>query len=468
MWWDEVFTVAVARMPFPNWLSYLFWNDRAQTPGFFALISLWELLGDNEFMVRYVSVMCGTLSIPLIYIVGRRIGGPKVGILSAALLAFSPFHLWYSQEARVYAVEALYGLLSIYLFLRVFEKPCWREALVLAVANCIGLYFHYLFVLVILGQLTFLVLMHAQSPRSLRYGVAANALAGIGFFPWLAAAMATGGFTASGIDWIPPARWYDPVLSFYTLLLGSTNNPRDPLNWLTPVIAISLIVYALRKMETPWQKAAATYLVLALIVPVGVIFLVSLPFVAAKRSIYVDRYMAAQLAPLLILIALGARRLAGASPRLATFGAALAVIPLFLSAWNMYSDRTFARDDYRGIGAYIAIHSDQSRDQLAIEASATLAYSHYDRVGLNQITFSPNDVSLESKVDRVLQSGIPTRLWLLTATLPRDAHGFMPTVDERIASARHDSAKRLLDARFQAEGEYLFPGYMLTLYQTFP
>jgi len=64
-------------------------------------------LGDGEFALRLPSVVLGVAGVAAIYWVGSLIDGPPVGYLSAALLGLSTFHIYYSQEARDYALLAL-------------------------------------------------------------------------------------------------------------------------------------------------------------------------------------------------------------------------------------------------------------------------------------------------------------------------------------------------------------------------
>ncbi|MGC8782587.1 MAG: glycosyltransferase family 39 protein, partial [Anaerolineae bacterium] len=57
--------------------------------------------------LRLLSVIFGVLAIPAIYAAGRRIFGPRVGLVAAGLLAISPLHIYYSQEIRMYGLVAL-------------------------------------------------------------------------------------------------------------------------------------------------------------------------------------------------------------------------------------------------------------------------------------------------------------------------------------------------------------------------
>jgi len=54
----------------------------------------------SEAALRSLSLLAGLISIYLLYLLGRALLGAGVGLISAALLALSPFALYYSQEAR--------------------------------------------------------------------------------------------------------------------------------------------------------------------------------------------------------------------------------------------------------------------------------------------------------------------------------------------------------------------------------
>ena len=66
-----------------------------------------QLFGASDFAFRYPSVLFGVLLIPLIYKLGRRMGGRTVGMLVALLAAVNPLQVYYSQEARMYTLLVL-------------------------------------------------------------------------------------------------------------------------------------------------------------------------------------------------------------------------------------------------------------------------------------------------------------------------------------------------------------------------
>ncbi len=96
-------------------------QDRTHVPLYFFLLHfLIQLAGDSDFTLRFLSVLFGVLIVPLIYVMGKKLGHARVGLWAAVLATFSPFYLWYSQEARMYTLLVFLGLLSVY---------CLRRAL---------------------------------------------------------------------------------------------------------------------------------------------------------------------------------------------------------------------------------------------------------------------------------------------------------------------------------------------------
>jgi mannosyltransferase len=72
------------------------------------------LTGNSPFALRYSSLLVGLLAVPLTYVLGRRLFEPAVGLVGATLVAASPHLVWYSQEAKMYAVILTLGLLAVY------------------------------------------------------------------------------------------------------------------------------------------------------------------------------------------------------------------------------------------------------------------------------------------------------------------------------------------------------------------
>ncbi|MHB8694967.1 MAG: glycosyltransferase family 39 protein [Solirubrobacteraceae bacterium] len=119
LWLDEATSVAQAKMPFGAMLTSLRTID-VQPPLHDAL--LWLLthaFGDSAAIVRAPSLLAGTLLIPLLYALGRDLWDRRTGLISAALASGAPFLIWYSQEARMYALFMLWAALALWAQVRI-------------------------------------------------------------------------------------------------------------------------------------------------------------------------------------------------------------------------------------------------------------------------------------------------------------------------------------------------------------
>lgn len=80
------------------------------------------ILGSTEWGLRLPFVVCGVITVPVTYALGRRLFNPAAGLAAAALLALSPYHITYSQEARHYALFLLYSVTALWLSLEALER----------------------------------------------------------------------------------------------------------------------------------------------------------------------------------------------------------------------------------------------------------------------------------------------------------------------------------------------------------
>jgi hypothetical protein len=106
LWWDEGYSVWFATHPLEQ-MAALTALD-IHPPLYYALLHGWiGPLGAGPVALRLFSVAAGVLAIPAIYALGRRMLNTRAGLLAAFLLAINPFHVYYSQEVRMYGLMAL-------------------------------------------------------------------------------------------------------------------------------------------------------------------------------------------------------------------------------------------------------------------------------------------------------------------------------------------------------------------------
>jgi mannosyltransferase len=123
MWLDETFSVWLASHSIPDILHWIVRIDQ-HPPLYYLLLHYWiAYKGDSPYYARLFSAMFGAATIPVIYLVGKRLSGIVVGLAAAVFLAVSPYNIAYSQEARMYTLLTFNATVAIYALVRLLTDP---------------------------------------------------------------------------------------------------------------------------------------------------------------------------------------------------------------------------------------------------------------------------------------------------------------------------------------------------------
>ncbi len=130
--------------------------------GSYLLQHAWlQVAGKHEFALRFISVLAGTVAIPLIFHLGKqlRLGAPTA--LTAGLLtAVSAYAIWHSQDARMYSLSLALTAAATVLALRVIQQPkLWPASVAYAVCAAAALNVHYYAAFVILAHNFFVLFL---------------------------------------------------------------------------------------------------------------------------------------------------------------------------------------------------------------------------------------------------------------------------------------------------------------------
>jgi mannosyltransferase len=121
---DEIVTASrVLRGSFWHAMDAVGFSESAP-PLYYALAWLWtQVTGSGEVGLRSLSALAGVATVPVAFLLGSQLRGTRTGIVAAALVAVNPMLLWYSQEARGYALLALLTALAALYFVRALDRP---------------------------------------------------------------------------------------------------------------------------------------------------------------------------------------------------------------------------------------------------------------------------------------------------------------------------------------------------------
>ncbi len=118
MWLDETFSVWLANHSVVDMLQWIVKIDQ-HPPLYYLLLHYWVArFGDTPYYVRLLSVLFGTGTIPIIYLIGKRMSGAVMGLAAAMILAFSPFNIRFAQETRMYTLLTFNAAVAIYALVR--------------------------------------------------------------------------------------------------------------------------------------------------------------------------------------------------------------------------------------------------------------------------------------------------------------------------------------------------------------
>jgi len=213
LWLDEVLQVRMSGLPVGDMIHRILAGGDNSPPLYHLLLHLvLRSGGETEAWVRGLSVLFGTAAIPLLYVLVRELAEERTARIAALLLALSPLHIWYSQEARMYALAVTLVLAATLALVRARRAPSLGAWVVYTLLAAAALY-TYLYVAFALLAHGCWLLSGRETRRLLRPWLVSQGVAVVLFLPWAAAFVQRPEFSA-GLE-----KHINPVLSLgYTLV----------------------------------------------------------------------------------------------------------------------------------------------------------------------------------------------------------------------------------------------------------
>jgi mannosyltransferase len=162
------------------------------TPPLYYLVAwLWSrLFGSGEVGLRSLSALAGTASILVVYLGAVALPLPRrAGLITAAIVTVSPVLIWFSQDARAYALVFLLTALSFLFFARARRSRSKRDLGWWAAMSSLALLTHYFAAFVVVPEAALLLSPHffagtankgEASVRRWRVGVAIGVVVATG------------------------------------------------------------------------------------------------------------------------------------------------------------------------------------------------------------------------------------------------------------------------------------------------
>jgi uncharacterized membrane protein len=216
--WDEVFNYNVARQDFGGIINTV--TNAIEPPTYYFLFHIWTLISggtNDEFHMRFLSMIIGTAIIPASYWLFRQIANRGWALVGAVMVAANGYHLYYSQYAKNYVQVTLLSFIALALFLQIIsrtdehkDKDSNLKILVLwggwTFTNTLIAYTHYFSAYIVFGQYATLglLILLGRIPRIrfLLYALGSVAGAFVLYLPWLGRALNSLAERASDPGWL--------------------------------------------------------------------------------------------------------------------------------------------------------------------------------------------------------------------------------------------------------------------------
>ncbi|MBI5837823.1 MAG: glycosyltransferase family 39 protein [Candidatus Eisenbacteria bacterium] len=431
--WVDEYTSFLCANPYGTLSFADLWENLHGPLHAVAVNAMVRWLGMTTLALRLPTAIAGALTVGVVYRVAERALG-RGGLLAAALAAFSPFLIWYSQEARNYAFVVLFAATATWAWVEILQtrRLAWWGVYVAACVAGILSNLSMLFVIAAhFGHWAYMAWRERRAFRAVRPWTWYVLLVVAAVSPWLWQ-------LSQAVDWrilfmhVPASdrleravgmTWLAVPYTFFTFCLGFSMGPSPRelhgarslpvfahhLWWMIPA-AVFFAWLTVRGIQRLSRRRNAFVLVMCwLFVPL----VLTLYITMRNVKVFNPRYVAVSLPALFLvwteaLLTLRRRWVAwAAGVVLAAFwGAAL---------FQHYYDPAYDKDDVRGAGAYVARHWKEGDFVLTAGAATPIRFylpRHYPS-GHFWLGFAADTVRLEPNFRRFLPPA-GGRVWVVS------------------------------------------------------
>ena len=285
IWLDEAFSIYNSQQS----LFYILGQKGNTPPLYYLLLHFWILImGNSESGTRLLSLIPGTITIFVIYKLGSLIFNIRTGLCAALMLAISPLHIYFSQEARPYSLLLLLASLSMYFYLKLKDNPSKGAAAGYLAASIFLIYSHLYGLLILVVQNIDHLIRHKAKAGKSGPWVLLQLIIVIFYIPWIIRLPEI--IAVQSHSWIPRPNLLSLIPVFYKYVAGEVFS-------FYGLIAVLIYISLIIKYPFKSKKNESLFLLSWLLVPIVLPFAFSVFF----TPVFTIRYtLAASLALFLI------------------------------------------------------------------------------------------------------------------------------------------------------------------------
>ena len=386
LWLDEAISIRNAKLNFLQ-ISFGYFNT---PPLYYIFLHWWtSIFGFSEFAVRLPSVIFGVLSLLIIYEVGNLLFDSDTGRLSSMLMAFSVFHIQFSQEARTYSLSVLLTLLSMYYFIKLIKRENYQVVIGYILSSILLMYSHIYGLFVIIAQNIYFIgvfffSMSGEKLNRTKWIVIQSTLIVL-FSPWVGIFISQVRSVQKDF-WIPKsdistvastfltyASGFRVLLYLFLVLLAfsfiSIENKRIGVKETFPFSSLKNSRWKIRL----FSEGEVVFLFIWLITPIVLPFIIS----QFSQPIYFTKYTIVASSAFILLVARGIRNLASKSVKSIAISIVIALSLISIIGYHA----KIKKEQWREVAKYVDTNA-RSGDVVLFNAPYCMVpfnlYSHGD------------------------------------------------------------------------------------------
>ena len=472
-WIDEMSTVMEGQQS----IHQLITSGRLdQPPGYYLPFHLWiQIFGTAEVSTRSFSVLAGTGSLILIYLIGRELFGEGIGLVSAFMMAISEFQIYYSQNARYYSFFELTALLSFLFFIIALKTKGKMHFVLYCVSSMVMVYSHAYGIFILAAQNLVFILQVKGYRDLLAPWLICQVLIMLAFLPYFYPLVSgNGGIQGAATlnsGGTPAVSLLEPLRSVYRYIMPGRRGRSWEVIIATYAVAgiffaIGAGIYAPRQGKSYSLAAARTsfyspegmpnvtskLLLLScwLLLPVLIPFILSIVI----TPMYTDRYTIGAAPALYLLLALGIFNIRKVVPVINT----LAVLVIMIVPGLHHYYRTDVNEQWNEVAQYIEANA-ETNDVIVFAPNMGIgiqqkSFDWYYRGSLQECGIA-NQLKEPAAISRALNQCVDghSRFWVIIPNYASDP--FVPHYRSFFLGAHQNILRKIHERQFVLISVYL-------------
>ena len=304
-WLDEIHTLIESN---PKWSFFEVYNEVLKgeqiPPHYFYIVFIFfKIFGNTILVARSISLIAGIFSVLGIYQLLNEFKLKREALVAALLLAVNYFHIYYSQEARPYALLVTFSIYSFLYFVKAIKDKRNINFIIYSIFTGFMVSFHLFGLLVLFAQAIIFLLFLSQNKNYLQKKIILQLLLSfiiiaIIFIPSIEILIKSQNIKEFWIGENDPFAIRQIVLDLFA-------NSEFLISFF--IVAIILYVQKLSNFNGKETLNANNNLLLNLVTLIWIFIIVLIPIIKSYTSVpmLLNRYFICLLPPLLIVFSIG-------------------------------------------------------------------------------------------------------------------------------------------------------------------